>query len=94
MVWPGFKGIQFIWVYFGALQKAHEGLNTDSPNVPPGVLMAPTLHHKNLRCLCGEVNQAVDETFPRDLSAPSSVVCWKNVLYSNYPLILLLFIPQ
>lgn len=62
----------------------------DSPNVPPGVLMAPTLHHKNIHHLFGEVNQAVDETFLRDLSALSSVVCWKNVLYSNYLLIILL----
>lgn len=62
----------------------------DSPNVPPGVLMAPTLHHKNIHRLFGEVNQAVEKTFLRDLSAPSPMVCWENVLYSNYLLIILL----
>ena len=71
LVWLDFKGIWFIWVYFTALQKAHEGVNTDSPNVPPAVLMAPTLHHKKLHLLFGEMNWVVGKAFARDLSAPS-----------------------
>lgn len=59
LVWLDFKGAWLIWMYFNAFQSAHGGINTDSPNVLPGVSKAPSLHHRNIHQDFGEVNQDV-----------------------------------
>lgn len=69
-----------MWVCFSALLKAYKAKNTGSPNVTPGVFMAPMLLHKNLHHLFVDVNQIFHKTFPTDLFMPSSAACWKKVL--------------
>lgn len=56
-----------MWVCFSALLKAYKAKNTGSPNVTPGVFMAPMLLHKNLHHLFVDVNQIFHKTFPTDL---------------------------